>query len=61
LEKEVDDLKNHLNETDAELDAALQANRNYGVELSKAKHVSEQISEQLEVSQKEKRRLAGTL
>ena len=59
LEKDAEDLKSRLNASNAELDVTLSANRNYSIELSKAKHTNEQLSEQLEAIQKEKRRLVG--
>lgn len=44
-----------------ELDAAYQAARNHAIELSRCKHLNEQLSEQLETLQKEKRRLSEEL
>ena len=52
-------MKNRLTNSNTDLEVALQANRNFSVELSKYKHAHEQVTEQLEAVQKEKRRLTG--
>jgi hypothetical protein len=61
LEKDNEDLNNSLADSNAELESALHANRNYSNELTKYKHQSDQLSEQLGSIQKEKRRLAGRI
>ena len=53
-------MKNRLHASNVELEATLQANKSYTIELTKLKHSNEQFAEQLEASQKEKRRLAGS-
>jgi chromosome segregation ATPase len=54
-------LKNKLSLANAELDAAYQAARNHAIELSRCKHLNDQLSEQLETTQKDKRRLSEEL
>ena len=61
MEKENDELRTKLGIANAELDAAYQASRNHQSELSKFKHLSQQLSEQLEALQKDKRRISDEL
>ena len=61
LEKELDEYKTKLSIANAEIDTAFQASRNHALELSKYKHLNEQMSEQLELVQKDKRRISGKL
>jgi chromosome segregation ATPase len=57
----VEELKNKLSNANAELDAAFQSSRNHASELSKYKHLNDQLAEQLELIQKEKRKLSEEL
>lgn len=59
LEKELEEYKTKLSIANAEIDTAFQASRNHALELSKYKHLNEQMSEQLELVQKDKRRISG--
>ena len=43
----------------AELESALQANRNYQSELVKVKSLNEQFTEQIDIITRDKRRLQG--
>ncbi len=61
LEKENEELKLKLNLANSEIEAAFQASRNHASELSKYKHLSEQLGEQLDIVQKDKRKLSGLL
>lgn len=61
MEKENEELRSKLGIANGELDAAYQASRNFQSELSKFKHLSQQLSEQLETLQKDKRRISGKL
>ena len=54
-------MKTKLSSANAELDAAYQAARNHAIELSRCKHLNDQLTEQLETTQKEKRRLSDEL
>ena len=57
----MEELKNKLSNANAELDAAFQSSRNHASELSKYKHLNDQLAEQLELIQKEKRKLSEEL
>lgn len=46
-----------MNQVSAELESALQANRNYQSELIKVKSLTEQLTEQVEIITRDKRRL----
>jgi hypothetical protein len=59
LEKECEDLRIKLTLANTELDETLITNRALTTELSKFRHLSEQYSEQLDASLKEKRKLSG--
>ena len=59
MEKEVDDARHRLNHISAELESALQANRNYQSELVKVKSLNEQLTEQIDIITRDKRRLQG--
>lgn len=59
MEKEADDARHRLSQISAELESALQANRNYQSELVKVKSLNEQFSEQIEIITRDKRRLQG--
>lgn len=61
MEKELEEYKSKLSIANAEIETAYQASRNYASELSKYKNLNEQMSEQLELVQKDKRRLSGNL
>ncbi|CAF0735017.1 unnamed protein product [Brachionus calyciflorus] len=61
LEKENEELRTKLGIANGELDAAYQAARNHQSELSKYKHLSTQLSEQLDALQKDKRRISDEL
>lgn len=61
MEKENEELRSKLSIANAELDAAYQASRNHQSELSKYKHLSQQMSEQLDTMQKDKRRISEEL
>ena len=61
LEKEVDESRQRLSQLNAELESAVQANRNYQSELIKVKSLSEQLTEQIEIITRDKRRLQGRL
>jgi hypothetical protein len=60
LEKENEELKIKLNLANTDLDAAFQSSRHHASELSKFKHLSEQLNEQLDAVQKDKRKLSGS-
>lgn len=49
-----------MSQANAELESAVQANRNYQSELVKVKSLTEQLSEQVEIVNRDKRRLQGT-
>ena len=59
LEKETDEARHRLSQLSAELESALQANRNYQSELVKVKSLNEQFTEQIEIITRDKRRLQG--
>ena len=59
LEKEADDARSRLSQLSAELESALQANRNYQSELIKVKSLNEQFVEQIDIITRDKRRLQG--
>jgi len=59
LEKEADDARQRLSQLSAELESALQAYRNYQSELIKVKSLNEQLTEQIEIITRDKRRLQG--
>ena len=59
LEKETDDLRHRFSQINAELESALQANRNYQSELVKVKSLNEQFAEQIDIITRDKRRLQG--
>ena len=48
-----------MSQLSAELESAVQANRNYQSELVKVKGLNEQLSEQVEMVNRDKRRLQG--
>ena len=48
-----------MSQLSAELESALQANRNYQSELIKVKSLNEQLTEQVEIINRDKRRLQG--
>jgi hypothetical protein len=59
LEKENEELKIKLNLANSDLDAAFNSSRHHASELSKYKHLSEQLTEQLDNVQKDKRKVSG--
>ncbi len=59
LEKDNEDLKNNLADSITELEIASTTSRSHYNELTKYKHQHEQLAEQLNAVQKEKRRLIG--
>jgi chromosome segregation ATPase len=58
LEKDCEELKSKLSLANAELETSYQTNRNHLSEMSKYKHLNENYVEQLDIIQKEKRRLS---
>lgn len=54
-------MRHRLSQATAELESALQANRNYQSELLKVKSLNEQLSEQIEIVTRDKRRLQGSM
>lgn len=59
MEKEADEARHRLSQLSAELESALQAYRNYQSELVKVKSLNEQLTEQIEIITRDKRRLQG--
>ena len=55
----MDESRQRLSQLNAELESAVQANRNYQSELVKVKSLSEQLTEQIEIVNRDKRRLQG--
>ena len=53
----MDESRQRLSQVSAELESALQANRNYQSELIKVKSLNDQFSEQIEIITRDKRRL----
>lgn len=60
MEKEVDESRQRLSHISAELESSVQANRNYQSELVKVKSLNEQFTEQIEIVNRDKRRLQGS-
>lgn len=54
-------MKTKLNLANTELDTAFQASRTHASELSRYRHLNEQLAEQLEIIQKDKRRISEEL
>lgn len=61
LEKEADESRHRLSQATAELESAVQANRNYQSELVKVKSLNEQLTEQIDIITRDKRRLQGKI
>jgi chromosome segregation ATPase len=58
LDKEAEELRTKLTIANAELDAAFHSSRTHASELSRYKHLTDQLSEQLDTLQKDKRKLS---
>jgi myosin heavy chain 1/2/3/4/8/13/7B/15 len=61
LEKENEELKIKLNLANSDLDAAFNSSRHHASELSKYKHLSDQLTEQLDNVQKDKRKVSDEI
>jgi myosin protein heavy chain len=61
FERESEEAKTKLNIANAELESVYQASRNHHAEISKFKHLSEHLTEQVEVFLKEKRKTSEEL
>lgn len=61
LERENEELKTKLSLANTELESTFQSSRNHHSELSKFKHLSEHLNEQLDIFHKEKRKMSDEL